>query len=69
MLDTSFVHAVDDTYFIEAAYEKNMADIQQILTDVNIAATRINDMKMLGIYMESQDDYFVEATSNAVKSL
>ena len=69
MLNTSFVHAADDAYFIESAYEKNMADIQQILTDVNIAETRINDMKMLGIYMESQDDYFVEATSNAVKSL
>ena len=69
MINTDFVHAVDDIYLIESAYEKDMNDIGKIMTDFSIAEIRKNDMEMLGIYTESGDEFYQEAAADAVRNL
>lgn len=69
MISTGYIHACDDLWFIESAYQENMSFIGSIFDDLTIRSMQRNTMKDLGVYTESQDECFTESVADAVRKV
>ena len=69
MISTGYIHACDDLWFIESAYQENISFIDGILGELAIRSMQKDTMKDLGVYTESQDEYFAESVADAVRKV
>lgn len=69
MVNTAFIHAMDDDERFMREYEENASEITKIDMELELLGRRRSDMKSLGIYMESQDDYYTESVSSMIEKL
>lgn len=69
MIDTSFVHAYDESCAIDAEYNQNMTDINSCIGSIALADIQKRDLQSLGIFTESKENYYEESVASAVRSL
>lgn len=69
MIDTKFIHACDDMYMLESAYDENAKEIREFAGSLDVLTRQKRDLQMFGIFTESKEEYFVEGFSNIVETL
>ena len=69
MISTGYIHAQDDLWFLESTYHETMSFIDGVLGELSIRSMQGDTMRNLGVYTESQDEYYTEAAADAVRKL
>lgn len=69
MISTGYIHAQDDLWFFESNYHESMTFIDGVLGELAIRGMQGDTMRNLGVYTESQDEYYAESAADAVRKL
>lgn len=69
MINTSFIHACDDMYMIESAYEANAKEIHELAGTLDVLDQQRRDLQAFGIFTESKEEYFTEGVTNVIETL
>lgn len=69
MINTSFIHACDDMYMIESAYEANAKEIHELAGTLDALNQQRRDLQAFGIFTESKEEYFTEGVTNVIETL
>ena len=69
MISTGYIHAQDDLWFFESNYHESMTFIDGVLGELAIRGMQGDTMRTLGVYTESQDEYYAESAADAVRKL
>ena len=69
MVSTAFVHALDDEYMTESAYEENIRHINAIIADMRLIEHQKNELMRFDIFTEAKEDFYTESFKDAVTNL
>ena len=69
MINTAFVHTLDDDYITESAYKQNAQDINQIIFGMELLVRQNADLKAFDLFTEAKEEFFMESIKESVTKL